>query len=361
MRIAIFGTRGIPNRYGGFEQFAEYLAVGLVERGHQVVVYNSHTHPYKKNTYKGVSIHHQYDPENWMGTFGQFVYDLNCILDTRKNNFDIVLQLGYASSSIWNPLLKKSTTIVTNMDGLEWKRNKYNRAVQVFIKVAESLSIKFNQHFVADSIGIQSYLQNKYKVKSHYIPYGAHSFKNPNLAVLKKYGVKESNYDMLVARFEPENNIETILSGFLEANIKRNFLVVGNYGKPYGAFLRKKFYDDRIKFVGYIPSIEELNSLRWYSNLYFHGHSVGGTNPSLLEAMASNALICAHENEFNKAILKSDAFYFSNAQQVCDLVNSISAEEQHKKLTNNQEKIKSIYNWDNIINSYEKLFLDLLD
>ena len=361
MRIAIFGTRGIPNRYGGFEQFAEYLAVGLVERGHQVVVYNSHTHPYQKKTFKGVSIHHQYDPENWMGTFGQFLYDLNCILDTRKHNFDIVLQLGYASSSIWNPLLKKSTTIVTNMDGLEWKRNKYNRAVQIFLKLAESLTIKFNQHFVADSIGIQSYLQKKYKVKSHYIPYGAHSFNNPDLAILKKYGVEESNYDMLVARFEPENNIETILSGFIEANPKRNFLVVGNYGKPYGAFLRKKFNDDRIKFVGYIPSIDELNNLRWYSNLYFHGHSVGGTNPSLLEAMASNALICAHENEFNKAILESDAFYFSNAQQVCDLVNSISIEEQHQKLTNNQEKIKSIYNWDNIINSYEKLFLDLLD
>lgn len=361
MRIAIFGTRGIPNRYGGFEQFAEYLAVGLVERGNQVVVYNSHTHPYQKKTFKGVSIHHQYDPENWMGTFGQFLYDLNCILDTRKHNFDIVLQLGYASSSIWNPLLKKSTTIVTNMDGLEWKRNKYNRAVQAFLKLAESLTIRFNQHFVADSIGIQSYLQKKYKVKSHYIPYGAHSFNNPDLAILEKYGVEESNYDMLVARFEPENNIETILSGFIKANPKRNFLVVGNYGKPYGAFLRKKFNDDRIKFVGYIPSIDELNTLRWYSNLYFHGHSVGGTNPSLLEAMASNALICAHDNEFNKAILESDAFYFSNAQQVCDLVNSISIEEQHQKLINNQEKIKSIYTWDNIINSYEKLFLDLLD
>src|SRR5688500_15638665 len=101
MRIAILGTRGIPNHYGGFEQFAEYLSAGLVKLGHQVYVYNSHTHPYKLDVWEGVHIIHKYDPENNIGTAGQFIYDFNCIFDCRDRNFDIILQLGYTSSSIW--------------------------------------------------------------------------------------------------------------------------------------------------------------------------------------------------------------------------------------------------------------------
>ena len=108
MKIAIFGTRGIPNHYGGFEQFAQYLSEGLCQMGHEVFVYNSHNHPYQKNEWNEVNIIHCYDPEFKLGTIGQFIYDLNCTLDSRKRNFDVILQLGYTSSSVWNmvPLLK---------------------------------------------------------------------------------------------------------------------------------------------------------------------------------------------------------------------------------------------------------------
>src|SRR5678815_4853342 len=101
MKIAILGTRGIPNSYGGFEQFAEYLSLGLTNKGHHVTVYNSHNHTYQENSWNGVNIVHCYDPEYLIGTAGQFVYDLNCILDCRKKDFDIILQLGYTSSSVW--------------------------------------------------------------------------------------------------------------------------------------------------------------------------------------------------------------------------------------------------------------------
>lgn len=101
LKIGILGTRGIPNRYGGFEQCAEYLALGLKEKGHEVWVYNSVHHEYKENEWKGVHIVHCKDPEDKMGTFGQFIYDLNCINDARKRNFDVLLQLGYTSNSIW--------------------------------------------------------------------------------------------------------------------------------------------------------------------------------------------------------------------------------------------------------------------
>ena len=101
MKVAILGSRGIPNYYGGFEQFAEYLSVGLVERGHDVTVYSSHAHPFKKDTFKGVELKHVFDPEYKIGTAGQFVYDLLCILDTRRQQYDIILQLGYTSSSVF--------------------------------------------------------------------------------------------------------------------------------------------------------------------------------------------------------------------------------------------------------------------
>ena len=134
MKIGILGTRGIPNYHGGFEQFAEFFASFLAEKGHEVYVYSSHLHPYKKSCFKGANIIHCYDPEDKIGTPGQFIYDLNCIMDSRKRNFDILLQLGYTSNSIWHRLLPKKPIIITNMDGLEWKRSKYNKWVRHFLK-----------------------------------------------------------------------------------------------------------------------------------------------------------------------------------------------------------------------------------
>ena len=108
MKIAIVGTRGIPNHYGGFEQFAQYLSLGLLNRGCEVWVYNSRLHPYQQNTWKSVNIIHCKDPEDKIGTAGQFIYDLNCILDSRKRSFDVILQLGYASSALWFPFFSNN-------------------------------------------------------------------------------------------------------------------------------------------------------------------------------------------------------------------------------------------------------------
>ena len=133
MKLAILGTRGIPNYYGGFEQFAQYLSKEFTSKGHEVYVYNSSAHPYKEKVWNGVNIIHCKDPEDKIGTAGQFIYDLNCILDSRKREFDIILQLGYTSSSVWNWLFSKKPVIITNMDGLEWKRSKYSKLVQRFL------------------------------------------------------------------------------------------------------------------------------------------------------------------------------------------------------------------------------------
>ena len=361
MNIAILGTRGIPNNYGGFEQFAEYLALGLTKNGHTVTVYNSHTHPYKESTWRGVKIKHIYDPENKIGTAGQFVYDFLSILDTRKKDFDIILELGYTSSSVFFDFHPKKSIIVTNMDGLEWKRTKFSAKVQKFLQWAESLAVKKSDHLVSDSIGIENYLRKKYNVESTYIPYGSHLFHEENISILDEYNVKPYEYNMLIARLEPENSIEIILDGVVKSNNNMPFLVIGKHETKFGEYLKNKFSDHtNIRFIGGVYDINALNNLRHFSNLYFHGHTVGGTNPSLLEAMASSALICANDNEFNSAILGNDAFYFSTVDDVSKVITSVLHTDHTDKIENNRIKINELYTWEKINNQYESLFEKLL-
>lgn len=362
MKVAILGTRGIPNNHGGFEQFAEYVSLDLVKKGHKVSVYNSSTHPYQEKTWNGVDIIHCYDPEEKLGTAGQFIYDLNCILDCRKRNFDIILQLGYTSSSVWGWLLpRKKSVVTTNMDGLEWKRSKYSQKVQKFLKHAERWATVYSDYWVSDSIGIQTYLKEAYGKDSVYIPYGADTFEKADPTVLQKYSVEVYSYDMLIARLEPENNIETILDGVKASEKQRPFLVVGKYNTKYGNYLREKYAEVKhIRFCDGIYDMNALNNLRFYSNLYFHGHSVGGTNPSLLEAMGSQAFICAHKNVFNAAILEEDALYFENADEITYHLDHSTRASLPNSVANNLDKVRFKYSWESIGNQYLDHFKQIL-
>jgi glycosyltransferase involved in cell wall biosynthesis len=360
MNIAILGTRGIPNHYGGFEQFAEYLSIGLVHKGHKVVVYNSHNHPFQEASYEGVELIHAYDPEYKIGTAGQFIYDLNCIRNLKKHNFDIVLQLGYTSSSVWGKLLPKKPLIITNMDGLEWKRSKFSGKVQWYLKNAERWAVNTSDYWVADSVGIQQHLKTNYNIESEYIPYGAEVFVQIEETCLADYKLKAFQYNMLVARLEPENNIEMILDGHKQSYSELPFIVIGKHETTYGEFLKEKYKAvDNIYFIGGVYDQNVLSNIRFHCNLYFHGHSVGGTNPSLLEAMACNTYICAHDNIFNKSILGEDASYFKSATDVAKILNSDIADQTAAK-NNNIKKIKELYSWETIVNQYESLFQRLL-
>ena len=126
-------------------------------------------------------------------------------------------------------------------------------------------------------------------------------------------------------------------------------------------YISKKYNDNSIKYLGFVSGIEKLNSLRCFSNLYFHGHSVGGTNPSLLEAMASNSLICAHKNIFNQSILDNDAFYFTNAEQVIDLINNNLKSTEFQIIKNNRDKIKQLYSWNKIVDDYDSFFYQIIN
>lgn len=362
LKIAILGTRGIPNQYGGFEQFAENFAVRFAAKGYEVVVYTSSAHSYKASSFQGVTLIRCFDPENKIGTAGQFIYDFNCILDSRKRNFDVILQLGYTSSTIWSWLFPKDALIVTNMDGLEWTRAKYNKPTQYFLRYAEKWGAAYSHHLIADSRAIQSYLLTKYQINASFISYGATLFSplENSCDELKKYKLHPYQYDLLIARFEPENNIEIILNGYA-SNAHQTLLIVGNYAaNAFGKRMYKKFSrHHNIYFAGAVFDIYTLNVLRYYSRLYIHGHSVGGTNPSLLEAMAGNALIAAHDNIFNRDVLQEEAFYFKNEADLKNIVAKNFDKNNYKHWLNaNREKITEHYNWEKITDQLEILFLE---
>jgi glycosyltransferase involved in cell wall biosynthesis len=357
LKIAILGTRGVPNNYGGFEHIAGYLSRGLVQKGHDVAVYNSSKHPYQEKEWHGVHIVHCFDPEYLIGVPGQFIYDLNCIIDTRKRNYDIILMLGYTSSSVWGFLYPRKSIIITNMDGLEWQRTKYSKPVRTFLKLAEKLAVQSSRFHVADSPVIKQYLDAKYGINSKYIAYGAGLYLASDENMLIEYGLNKYQYFLLMARMEPENNIEMILDGYCLTNSKTKFVVIGNTGNGFGKYLVEKYkQESRIVFLGAIFDEIKVQSITAFCKLYFHGHSVGGTNPSLLDAMAAKAPLAVHSNPFNRSIIKGNALLFTSANDVCNLIKEKKyLNEDH--INNNYNTIANGFSWDRIISQYENYFL----
>lgn len=373
MKIAFVSVRGIPNNYGGFEQFAEYISVGLVKRGHEVTVYSPSYHPYKDDEYKGVKIKHIYSPETWMGgSIGSFFYDFMSLRDAlKRENFDIIYEAGYTSiipAFIWFDVKNVTKSIVvTNMDGLEYKRTKFNKWVRKFVFWEERMAVKHSHYLIADNMGIHDYYKEKYGKDSKFLAYGADIHADYNVEHLKEYGLKPEEYYILVARLEPENNIVMAIEGYLHSkeNGKRPLIVVGKTNTPHGKELVAKYGKEKgVKFVGGIYDFNKLNSIRHFSKAYFHGHSVGGTNPSLLEAMASDCFILAHDNQFNKAVLGDNAIYYGSPDDVKILLNEIDTyASEHKELfiKNNLDVIRKEYSWEKLVDEHEKYFKWMLE
>ncbi len=356
IKVGILGTRGIPNRYGGFEQWAEQLSVGLVKSGCRVSVYCSHFHPYKKPDFNGVTLIKKWDPKK-LGLASQFIYDLLCILNARKQDYDVIIQLGYTTSSVWGWLLPRKVKIIYNMDGMEWKREKYKGLLKTFLKRAEKLAIKHSGVVIADSKPIKQYLDVKYQIQSVYIPYPATPFTNPDEQILDKFNLKKENYYLLIARFQPDNNLEMIIQGVLASNTDVPLVIIGDYQNRYGRYLRTKYNNKQIVFIGKYYDQTGLNNLRYHCLLYFHGHSAGGTNPSLLEAMASSCVISAHDNKYNRAVLEKDAFYFKNQKEIETILNRFKEKTSKANwIKNNLNKLRNDFNLNNITDKYYKLF-----
>lgn len=372
MKIAFVSTRGIPNNYGGFEQFAEYISVGMAQRGHEVVVYSPKFHPYQESTYKGVRIKHIYSPETWMGSsVGSFFYDFASLRDAlKKEDFDIIYEAGYTSiipAYIWfNVKKRKRPIFTTNMDGLENKRSKFSPMVRRFLDWEEKMAVKYIHYLIADNMGIHDYYKEKYGKESKFLAYGADIHDDFKAEYLEEFGLKSEEYYILIARLEPENNIVMAIEGYLHSkeNGRRPLIVVGKTNTPHGKELVEKYGNERnVEFVGGIYDFKKLDSVRHFSKAYFHGHSVGGTNPSLLEAMAAGCFIFAHDNIFNRAVLKENAFYYPSADKVTEYLNRIDTIAEGSKIqytARNIEVIRNEYSWESLIDKHEKYFYWLL-
>jgi glycosyltransferase involved in cell wall biosynthesis len=308
-------------------------------------------------------VKHVWNPELTVGTAGNFIYDYLCMRDAIKNKADILLVLGYTTASVFFPFMGFGrSVVVTNMDGLEWKRDKWSDTIKKLALWFEKLGAKHSNHLVSDNEKIREYLLNAYGRDSTFIPYGCEPFTKPDPSALTGYGVQPGAYAIVIARMEAENNVAMILEGYLKSQCKDPILVVGNMVTGYASMLSEQYGSDkRIRFMGGIYNQEDLNNLRHHAKYYFHGHSVGGTNPSLLEAMASSVYVVAHGNEFNRSVLGSDASFFMSADEVCSFVDSfMPGDHVVRSIQSNLKKVREQYNWNAIADQYESLFKKVL-
>jgi glycosyltransferase involved in cell wall biosynthesis len=367
VKIAILGTRGIPNTYGGFEQFAEYISHGLAGIGHEVTVYNPHLYKPEMKKIGKVNIVHIYCPELTIGASAHYIYDFLCLKHAVKNDFDIIYEAGYATASVSYRLKKKGKKpfIITNMDGIEWKRDKWNSVTKLFIKYCEGLAILRSDYIVADNEGIKSYLDNKYDVDSKFVPYGADLAENFDYTVLRDLNIEKHKFMLIIARIEPENNIHLMMSAYEEAKPEYPLIIVGNHTGKYARELEKEFgHNENIRFVGGVYDKAKLDALRQTALCYIHGHKVGGTNPSLLEAMAADAYIIAYENLFNGSVLNSNASFFSNVHQLAMVLRTVEADRNNNVrnyIERNRQVILAKYSWSNIIQQYDHFFNEILN
>jgi len=367
MNISILGTRGIPNNYGGFEECAEYISKWLVQQGHQVTVYCPDYHPNKEKLWEGVRLKRIFSKENKIGTLGNLMYEFLSIRDAVNSDCDVILELG-TEFSLFSPLFRKGKKIlVTNVDGLETRRDKWSGLAKYIIRLSEVNAIKLSNAIVSDNPEIKLHVDSLYNISSHYIGYGAiprdqRTDINEEKTLLQEFNVQPYSYCILIARLEPENNIEMIIEGHLSAGVQKQLVVVGPTKKKYGQYIYEKYHgSDKVKFLGGVYNRKAgLDALRRYAHLYYHGHSVGGTNPALLQAMAQGAMIMAHDNKFNRYVLGENAHFFKS---ITDLAYSIKNFENAKRdifAVNNFKRLEIEFNWNIISKTYLDLFENLL-
>jgi glycosyltransferase involved in cell wall biosynthesis len=352
MRIAILGTRGIPSRYGGFETFAEQLAIRLVERGHEVTVFCEAAMD-ATYEYRGVRLRHV--PRSNVGPLSTVLFDGVCLWEARSS-FDVVYMLGYGASGLcWLPRLWRSQVWI-NMDGLEWARKKWGPMARWYFRFAETMAMWTPSRIVADAAEIKEVLRSRHSwmPPCDVIPYGCEIVETARRDELSSYGLPPESYYLVVCRFEPENHVKEIIEGFLESKTRARLVLVGDSRQDtYGRSLTK-YKDDRVVFLGPVYDVPRIQALRYFCKAYLHGHSVGGTNPSLLEAMGCGNVILAHDNPFNREVLGNSAIFFSTSAQIGAAIDSVDA--KRVDLANLKAaailRARQFYGWEQITDHY---------
>lgn len=354
--MAILGTRGIPARYGGFETFADEISIRLVEHDVAVTVYCEMNPELEQlGTYKGVKL--EYVPVSRLGPLTTILFDLKCLWRARRD-FDVVYMLGYGSSLFcFLPRLHRREVWI-NMDGLEWARSKWSWPARVWLKWMERIAMWTPSRIVADAEAIRANLSARYRhmPDCEVIPYGATLVERaPSVALLTAWEIESGAYFLMVCRLEPENHVLEILQGFAASQTSLPLIILGDHraGTPYVSQLLE-VKDARIRFVGTVFDQEKLRALRYHCRAYFHGHSVGGTNPSLLEALGCGNAVIAHDNPFNREVAGNIARYFREAGDIPALVQSFdNADESRADIRQAAcAIIKENYTWEKITAKY---------
>ncbi len=356
-RVAIIGTVGLPSNYGGFETLTNHLVEHLSAM-FNISVYCSkvrYSKEERRKTYKGASLFYMPFKPNGIQSIA---YDCVSILHSLFFA-DILLVLGVSGGLIL-PFIRLFTgkKIIVSIDGLEWKRNKWNKWARWFLWASEWVAVKCAHANIADNESIQDYTAIRYRVLSNIIEYGAdHVFKvKPEQSDYKKYPFLSCAYAVKVCRIEPENNIHIVLEAFSIIE-KQTLVLVGNWGKSeYGITLREKYSGfANLKLLDPIYDEREINLIRSNATVYVHGHSAGGTNPSLVEAMYLGLPIIAYNVSYNRTTTESAALYFKNAEELIRIIRN----EKIKHLIKIGATMKLIaerrYVWDVISGKYAYL------
>ena len=380
INVFIIGCKGIPAQYGGFETFVENLT--KCKKDEKIKYYVSCMNNDEKDfVYNEANCFNVKVP--FGGSFGRILHvsrALSKVESIVKTNIKQDTNIIYILGCRIGPLMKKhakrlrklNCKVFCNPDGLEWKRSKWNFWQKKVLKYCEKCLVKNSDLAICDSKGIEKYINDKYPhIPTTYIAYGAYISKskcetNLFLEWLDKNNIEKYKYYLVVGRFVPENNLEIIIREFMHSKTTKDLVIITNVeNNSFYKQLSKTLNfakDKRIKFVGTVYDVELLKKIRENAFAYLHGHEVGGTNPSLLEALASTKLNILLDVEFNKEVGMNSALYFNKSiGNLASLIDSLEDENIDFELFDKQstDRIAIAYSWKKIVSQYEKLFCQM--
>lgn len=358
--LRILGIRGIPAAHGGFETFAEYLSIHLTLRGWRVIVYCQEDGygPIFEDKWQGIE--RVRIPVSQTGPKGTIVFDWKATAHSAQFS-DLCLTLGYNTAVFCSLLRLKGVPNIINMDGIEWSRMKWGPIAKLWFWLNDWAGCWLGNHLVADHPQIKLHLQSRVREKKiTTIPYGADAVSITTVKPLASLGLnlEAGQFWTVIARPEPENSLLEIVQGFSAKQRGMQLVVLGNYNSEniYHSSV-KSAASPEVLFVGAIYDKTVVQSLRVHSVGYIHGHQVGGTNPSLVEALGAGNAVLAHDNRFNRWVAGDSAMYFDSADSFSEcidsLINDTGKLEQLRKEA--LVRFETEFTWPNVLAQYEQL------
>ncbi len=360
-KVAIIGSAGAPARYGGFETLTHHLVLNSPIESEMSVYCTKHFYPKSDQVKYWNGARMYYLPLKANGIQSVF-YDIWSIIHAMTYAHTLII-LGVPGCMIL-PFVKLfgSQKIIVNIDGMEWRREKWSGLAKKFLKFSEWIAVKSAHKVITDNKVLQDYVREYYNKESELVEYGSdHVMKvKPSAVDHLEYDFLRTDYAFKVCRIEPENNIHTVLQAFVRLP-EKNIAIVGNWeNSEYGKTLKKEYASyDNIYLLDPIYDQKRLDALRGNCSLYVHGHSAGGTNPSLVEAMYLGLPILAYDVNFNRATTEDKAVYFSGASDIIDALKTKDQDEWNAVGTRMEELAQVRYTWKKIVGKYTQITADL--